>query len=140
MSYEGKDYKLKKNTIKKMKKKYHATYHYVLSEVLRYKKYLSFYEEMEKEEEKFNQLLIDIMESTAQDMNVRKDKIYNYRKFNKLIKKNFHHLMKNNSSNQLIINYYNLIRKGKYSTLRKISKTEENVFLKVIYLYTISED
>lgn len=139
-TYEGNDYKLKKNTIKKMKKKYNLTYHYVLSKILRYKKYLNNYEQIEKEEEKFNQLIIHIMESTATDMNIRNDKVYSYRKFNKEIKKQFHHLQKKDNKNQLIVNYYNLIKQGKFSTLRKLSITEENNFLKAIYLYTISED
>lgn len=139
-TYEGNNYKLKKNTIKKMKKKYSLTYHYLLSKILRYKKYLNSYEEIEKEEEIMNQLIIRIMESTAIDMHIRNDKIYSCHSFNKEIKKQFRHLQKEENTIPLVVNYYNLIKQEKFSTLRKLSTIEENNFLKAIYLYTISED
>ena len=144
-NYEGNIYKLKKNSIKKTKKKYDTTYHYVLSNILRYKKYLSIYEMKEQNQEEFNSLLMNIMESTANDLNVKKDKVYNYNRFHKAILRNLHKSMKVErkskvKSNILVLNHYSKIKEKKYKELRELSLTEENDFLKAIYLYTISED
>ncbi len=142
--YEGNIYKLKKNSINKTKKKYTTTYHYLLEEILQSVKYKERYESLEKKEES-DILLLEIMESIAEDFHIKKDKVYTYNQFNKAILKEFHkelRLEKKSKEKSKIkeINLYHQIKNKNYKELRKISSKKQNDFLKAIYLYTISED
>ena len=143
--YEGNNYKFKKNSIYRIKNKYKTTYHYLLLNILYYKKYLTIYEEKENNKEELNNKIIEVIESIGNDFNISNNKIYTYFQFNKAILKQFHKVLKQEKklkekSNLIIINNYKLIKSKKYKELRKLSILNELDFLKAIYLYTISED
>ena len=78
--YEGKNYRFRKNSIKKTKKKYDITFHYVLLNILRYKKYINEFKKVikvdESNQEEFNKLLLKVMESTAKDFGLKDNKVY----------------------------------------------------------------
>lgn len=145
--YEGKNYKLKKNSILKTRVKYDSTYHYVLTNSLKYKKYIKEFEDKIRvnDPDKFNKSLLKAMESTAKDFSINTNKIYNHNSFNKSIMKSFNKLLKKEKKNQIKINLkvvklYKLIENKKYKELREQSLNKPNDFLKAIYLYTICED
>lgn len=145
--YEGKNYKFKKNSILKTKVKYDSTYHYVLNNSLRYKKYIKEFEDRIKNNDtnKFNKNLLKAMESTAKDLDINSNKVYNYNSFNKSIIKSFYKLLKKDKKNQIKINIkliklYKMVEEKKYKELRELSINKPNDFLKAIYLYTICED
>ena len=145
--YEGKNYKFKRNSILKTKVKYDSTYHYVLNNSLKYKKYIKEFEDKINinDVDKFNKKLLRAMESTAKDLSINQNKIYDYNSFNKSIIKSFYKLLKNEKKKKTKINLevvklYKLIEEKKYKDLRSISINKPNTFLKAIYLYTICED
>ena len=90
-NYEGKKYKFKKNSIKKVKSKYDATYQYVLLKTLRYKKNLSQLRNTLNiktfDSKEFDLLLLNNIEDAAMEFNIDNSKVYSLKKFNrKLIK------------------------------------------------------
>ena len=137
--YEGKNYKLKKNSIKKLKHKYDETYNYVLTNSLKYKKYINEFKSMEDDK------LLKAMESTAKDLKIDNNKIYNYNSFNKKVMKSFYKLLKEEKKNRITIDLelvkdYKLINDKKYKDIKKLATNKPNKFLKALYLYTICED
>lgn len=145
--YEGNDYKLKKDSIIKVRNKYTTTYHYVLSTSLRYKKYISDFEKIINTEDdtKFNNLLLNAMESTAKDFNINSKKVYSSKKLNKKIVKSFHKTIKlekkkHEEIHLRVIEVYKMIESKNYKELRLLSLKEPNDFFKALYLYTICED
>ena len=145
--YEGNNYKFKKNSILKTRVKYDSTYHYVLTNSLKYKKYIKEFEDKIKvdDPDKFNKSLLKAMESTAKDFSINTNKVYNYNSFNKSIMKSFYKLLKQEKKNQIKINLkvvklYKMIEDKKYKELREQSLNKPNDFLKAVYLYTICED
>lgn len=146
-AYEGNDYKLKKDGIIKVRTKYNTTYHYVLSTSLRYKKYISDFEKKinTDDETKFNNLLLNTMESTAKDFNINTKKVYSCKKLNKKIVKSFHKTIKlekkkHEDVHLRVIEVYKMIEAKNYKELRLLSLKEPNDFFKAVYLYTICED
>ena len=142
--YEGKNYKFKKNSILKTKNKYDSTYHYVITNSLRYKKYINEFEKSINND-KVDKLLLKVMESTAKDFKLNNSKVYNYNSFNKSIMKSFSKMLKEDKKNKLkikfkLLDYYKLIKNRKYKDLRNLYINKPNDFLKAIYLYTICED
>ena len=145
--YEGKNYKFKRNSILKTKIKYDSTYHYVITNSLKYKKYINEFEKKISinDPEKNNKLLLKVMESTAKDFKLNNNKIYYYNSFNKNIIKSFYKILKEEKKNRLkikfkLLDYYKLIKNKKYKDLRELSINKPNKFLKALYLYTICED
>ena len=145
--YEGKNYKFKKNSILKTKNKYDSTYHYVITNSLRYKKYINEFEKSINinDNNKIDKLLLKVMESTAKDFKLNNTKVYNYNSFNKSIIKSFYKMLKKDKKNKLKIKFklldnYKLIKNRKYKDLRNLYINKPNDFLKAIYLYTICED
>ena len=145
--YEGKKYKFKRNSILKTKIKYDSTYHYVITNSLRYKKYINEFEKSISinDTSKVDKLLLKVMESTAKDFKLNNNKVYNYNSFNKSIMKSFYKMLKQDKKNKLkikfkLLDYYKLIKDKKYKDLRELSKNKPNDFLKAVYLYTICED
>ena len=145
--YEGKNYKFKKNSILKTRIKYDSTYHYVLLNSLRYKKYINEFEKIIEinNSDKFNKLLLKAMESTAKDFKINNNKVYNYNSFNKSIIKSFYKILKlekkNKRNNNLkVIKLYKLIKEKNYKDIKQIAFNKPNDFLKALYLYTICED
>ena len=142
--YEGKNYKFKRNSILKTKIKYDSTYHYVITNSLRYKKYINEFEKSINND-KVDKLLLKVMESTAKDFKLNNSKVYNYNSFNKSIMKSFYKMLKEDKKNKLkikfkLLDYYKLIKDKKYKDLRDLSINKPNDFLKAVYLYTICED
>jgi len=145
--YEGKNYKFKRNSILKTKIKYDSTYHYVITNSLRYKKYINEFEKSISinDTSKVDKLLLKVMESTAKDFKLNNNKVYNYNSFNKSIIKSFYKMLKQDKKNKLkikfkLLDYYKLIKDKKYKDLRELSINKPNDFLKAVYLYTICED
>ena len=145
--YEGKNYKFKRNSILKTKIKYDSTYHYVITNSLRYKKYINEFEKSISinDTNKVDKLLLKVMESTAKDFKLNNNKVYNYNSFNKSIMKSFYKMLKQDKKNKLkikfkLLDYYKLIKDKKYKDLRELSINRPNDFLKAVYLYTICED
>lgn len=145
--YEGKNYKFKRNSILKTKIKYDSTYHYVITNSLRYKKYINEFEKSISinDTSKVDKLLLKVMESTAKDFKLNNNKVYNYNSFNKSIMKSFYKMLKQDKKNKLkikfkLLDYYKLIKDKKYKDLRELSINRPNDFLKAVYLYTICED
>lgn len=145
--YEGKNYKFKRNSILKTKIKYDSTYHYVITNSLRYKKYINEFEKSISinDTSKVDKLLLKVMESTAKDFKLNNNKVYNYNSFNKSIMKSFYKMLKQDKKNKLkikfkLLDYYKLIKDKKYKDLRELSINKPNDFLKAVYLYTICED
>jgi len=145
--YEGKNYKFKRNSILKTKIKYDSTYHYVITNSLRYKKYINEFEKSISinDTSKVDKLLLKVMESTAKDFKLNNNKVYNYNSFNKSIIKSFYKMLKEDKKNKLkikfkLLDYYKLIKDKKYKDLRELSINKPNDFLKAVYLYTICED
>ena len=146
-TYEGNNYKLKKQSTIKIREKYTSTYHYVLSTSLRYKKYINDFEKKinMEDDNKFNSLLIETIESTAKDFNINSKRVYSYTKLNKKIIKSFHKTIKlekkkHEDINLRVIELYKMIEAKNYKELRMLSLKEPNDFFKAIYLYTICED
>ena len=149
IKYEGKNYKFKKNSINKMKQKYDPTYHYILIEILKYKKYIKEFQKIshmdDKNSEIFNKLLLKAIESTAKDLKVDNKRIYSYNKFNRIIIKSFNKELKQEKKTKInnnleVIKLYKKIEMKEYNELRKIALEKPNDFLKALYLYTICED
>ena len=141
--YEGNNYTFKKNSIKKIWKKYNQTYQYVLVKILKYKKYLKKFQSNTSLDN--NYFLMNIVESTASDFELDNTKVYNYyninRKLIKSLKKELKIEKKNKEINSLnIIKLYKMIVSEDYKNLRTIAIDEPDEFLKALYLYTIVED
>jgi len=141
--YDGNIYKFRKNSIDKTRRKYTPTYQYVLDSILRYKKYHnSLQKAMNFEEQnitEFDNELLIIMESTAIDLGLKKEKIYTQHSFNKNVKKVFQKKRKLDQPLK-IIEIYNMIENKNYKDLRLLALDKPKDFLKGIYLYTICED
>lgn len=143
--YEGKNYKFKRNSILKTKIKYDETYHQVIKNTLKYKKYINNFEKLINIDntDKFNKLLLEIMESTAKELDLNNNKVYNYSNFNKKLVKSFYKatkLQNKNTINLKVINTYKMIENRNYKDLRELAFKKPKDFLKALYLYTICED
>ena len=147
--YVGKTYKFKTNGIQKMKKKYNPTYHYILNNVLQYKKYQKEFQKIikieETDERKVNQLLLRVMESTGKELELDNTKIYSYQRFNKQVMRKMNKIIKEEKRhhtkyNSEVINLYKLIGEKQYKEVRTIAFKKPKNFLEAIYLYTICED
>ena len=141
--YEGNNYTFKKNSIKKIWKKYNQTYQYVLVKILKYKKYLRKFQNNAQLDN--NYILLNIVESTASDFELDNTKIYNNYNINKKLirslKKELKYERKTKETNNLnIIKLYKMIVSEDYKNLRTIAIDEPEEFLKALYLYTIVED
>lgn len=147
-SYEGKKYKFKENSLKKIQNKYQATFLFLLLQILENKKVKKFQNKLIKEGKEnsvLDNLILEIVETTGEELNIDKNKVYNYKKYNNKLKKALKTSLKKerktkeNSKNNLINNYKKILEKN-YQALRKLAFKNPNDFLKVIYLHTICED
>ena len=146
--YIGKKYKFKKNSIAKTKQKYKITCLYIINTILKYKKYIkSFQKELniEADDEKIDNLILSIMESTAKDFHINTFRVYSSNSFTKKIMKAFSKIKKKEKkdkikSNLKIIKTYKMIDNRDYKNLRLLAISKPKDFLKGIYLYTICED
>lgn len=139
--YEGNNYIFKKNSINKIWKKYNQTYQYVLVKILKSKTYLNKFEKKTS----LDSNLLDVVESTASDLDLDNTKVYNYNTFNKKLKKslnkNLKYEKKHKDSDCLnVVKLYRMIEKEDYKHLRTIAIDDPEEFLKALYLYTIIED
>ena len=148
-NYEGKNYKFKKNSIKKIKSKYDATYQYVLLKTLRYKRNLSQLRNTLNiktfDSKEFDLLLLNNIEDAAMEFNIDNSKVYSLKKFNRKLIKSFNKTIKYNKKHNIeldsdIVKLYKKIDSNDYKDLRKLAFEKPNDFLKAVYLYTICED
>ena len=147
--YDGKDYKFKKRSIEKTRRKYKITYLYIVNNILKYKKYInSLQKELKLDEDDINEIdsiLLKVMESTAKDFHLSTYKVYTSSKFNKKIKKEFQKIRKEEKKTHSkpklkIVKVYEMVEKKDYKNLRILALTKPKDFLKGTYLYTICED
>ena len=148
-NYEGKKYKFKKNSIKKVKSKYDATYQYVLLKTLRYKKNLSQLRNTLNiktfDSKEFDLLLLNNIEDAAMEFNIDNSKVYSLKKFNRKLIKSFNKTVKYNKKHNIeldsdTVKLFKKIDSKDYKDLRKLAFEKPNDFLKAVYLYTICED
>ncbi len=148
---EGKKYTFKLGHIKKNKEKYQEVYFYLLKQIFPSKKLLNRFLEVanfisndkDKLEEK---ILLKIMEDVGKNFQIDDTKIYSYKKFNKLLRRNLKqhkkiHMNKEKISktNNDLLNIYQLLEEKNYSALQKLAFISPIKLLKALYLYTICE-
>lgn len=138
---EGKKYTFKKGSIEKNKKKYLETYQYIFESIMQNKKTIENFKKLIKitpsqKEQILDKIMLKLIESLAKDLNLDETKIYSIKKFNKLLKR------KVKTENTKISNQLNSLTKDiikkKTSVKRKVLLNPW-LFLKALYLYTISE-
>ena len=146
--YEGKQFKFKKNSITKTKQKYKVTCLYIVNTILKYKKYMNLFKKelnITDDNEKINELILSVMESTGKDFDLSTFKVYSASSFTKKIIKKFKVIKKiekkkNMKSNLKIVKVYKMIDNRDFKALRQLAISKPKEFLKGIYLYTICED
>lgn len=146
MKYEGINYKFKKNSINRIKKKYSSTYNYILESILKYQKNINlFQQKLNTKKDNINELIITIIENTAKELNLNNKKIYSYKSFNKSMIKHLKRDLKKEkrkkeSLNINSINIYKKIKNKNHKELREFAINNPRDFLEGVYLYTICED
>lgn len=145
MKYEGINYKFKKNSINKIKKKYSSTYNYILENILKYQKNINLFQKKLNIKDNTNELIMTIIENTASELKLNNKKIYSCKSFNKsMIKHLKRDLRKERRKKQSLninsINIYKKIKNKNHKELREFALEKPNDFLEGVYLYTICED
>ena len=138
---EGKKYTFKKGSIEKNKKKYLETYQYIFESIMQNKKTIENFKKLIKitpsqKEQILDKIMLKLIESLAKDLNLDETKIYSIKKFNKLLKR------KVKTENTKISNQLNSLTKDiikKKTSLKRKALLNPWLFLKALYLYTISE-
>jgi len=132
---EGGKYSFKLGHIEKNKKRIKGQFKYLLEEILNTKKLVTEVEKIvTKDNNRENELLLKLMEELASELKLEDTKIYSYRKFNHLLKKNL-----KNSFNLKEIDLYKLLNRKDYKSIRKEMFINPIRVLKAIYLYIICE-
>ena len=138
---EGKKYTYKKGSIEKNKKKYLETYQYIFESIMQNKKTIENFQKIIKitpsqKEQILDKIMLKLIESLAKDLNLDETKIYSIKKFNKLLKR------KVKTENTKISNQLNSLTKDiikKKTSVKRKALLNPWLFLKALYLYTISE-
>ena len=138
---EGKKYTFKKGSIEKKKKKYLETYQYIFESIMQNKKTIENFQKIIKitpsqKEQILDKIMLKLIESLAKDLNLDETKIYSIKKFNKLLKR------KVKTENTKISNQLNSLTKDiikKKTSVKRKALLNPWLFLKALYLYTISE-
>jgi len=138
---EGKKYTFKKGSIEKNKKKYLETYQYIFESIMQNKKTIENFQKIIKitpsqKEQILDKIMLKLIESLAKDLNLDETKIYSIKKFNKLLKR------KVKTENTKISNQLNSLTKDiikKKTSVKRKALLNPWLFLKALYLYTISE-
>ena len=138
---EGKKYTFKKGSIEKNKKKYLETYQYIFECIMQNKKTIENFQKIIKitpsqKEQILDKIMLKLIESLAKDLNLDETKIYSIKKFNKLLKR------KVKTENTKISNQLNSLTKDiikKKTSVKRKALLNPWLFLKALYLYTISE-
>lgn len=145
---EGNKYTFKKGHIKKNQDMYEETYNHIVKKILDSKTLVKNFKEIIKlmpnyKEELKKEAFLTIMELTAKSFALDETKIYSYKKFNKLIKKELKKRLKNTTTGKrrkkTEIDLYQELINGNYKELRKLALTRPLDLIKAIYLYTICE-
>ena len=144
---EGKKYTFKKNHITKNKKEIIDTYKYIILQVLNTKKLAEEFTKSTKLtanlENLSNQFFLKIMEETGKSLKIEETKIYSYKTFNRIIKKQLKKELKTKKKKNKIkksaVELYQEIKKGNYTKLKKQAFLYPIEFLKAVYLFTICE-
>lgn len=146
--YEGKQFTFKKNNLLKNCQKYQATYEYIIKEILNSKPLIKAIKDIlnitsTKENDSREELFLRIMEHTGNSFNLDETKLYSYRTFNKLLKKQLKLCLKNKNyiskKIKLELEFFNLIKNKDYKVLRKKALLNPLELLRAVYLYTICE-
>lgn len=138
---EGKKYSFKPGSIKKNKDKHLETFTYLFDKIINSKKQFENFKKLIKITSPstismIDKILLKLMESLAKDFNMDDTKIYTERSFNKTLKKK---LKTENTKNiNELKNIIDIISKNKRN-LKKQVLLNPWLFLKAIYLYTITE-
>lgn len=137
--YEGKKYTFKKHSIEKITNKYIDKYIDNLEDLTNHRPIIKKLSKTIISHNSINQKLFRrIIEDLGTHFNIDDTKIYNYRKFNKLLKKNLKLELKNENTS-ILIKKYQQLSKQEYEKVLLNSKVFPYEILKVLYLYTITK-
>lgn len=138
---EGNKYTFKKGSIEKNKKKHLETFEYLLKDIINTKNAMQNFLKIIKlsnitNEKAINKLELKIMESLAKDFKLDQTHIYSEKKFNRLLIKKL-----KKEDYKEIKHLKEMIKeiKNKKRGLKKKIFLNPWLFLKALYLYTISE-
>ena len=138
---EGVKYTFKKGSINKAKKQYLETYEYILKNTINNNKIMAHLKKIinitpTTPEKVTNKIIIRLLESIGKDFNLDETKIYSIHKFNKILIKK----LKKEETKEITL-LKNMIESIKTNNNKKKTKIILNpsLFLKALYLYTISE-
>ena len=138
---EGIKYSFKQGSIKKIRKNYLATYDYILKNTIKSKKLILQLQKIinitpTTPEKITNKIIINLLESIGKDFNLDETKIYSIHHFNKILIKK----LKNENKKEIIL-IKDMIEtiKTNNSKLKRKALLNPVLFLKSLYLYTISE-
>lgn len=146
---EGNHYTFKKGHIKKNEKIYQETYEHVITQVLNSKTLGKKFKELlnitsKKKDEIRDTMFLMIMEHTAKSLGLDETKIYGYRQFNYLLKKELKKYLKQKNTKEKVLlkielDLYQKLKEKNYHELRKKALIYPIELLRAIYLYTICE-
>ena len=138
---EGNKYTFKKGTLEKNKKKHLETFKYILETILNNEKSIETFQKLinyskKSKTEMIDKISLKIMERLAKDFDFDETVIYTEKKFNKLLKKKL-----KTENKKEIMQLKELIKEisNQKRGLKKKLFLNPWLFLKALYLYTISE-
>lgn len=139
---EGNYYSFKLKSLNKNKQQHLETYEYTFSKIINNQKLINNFKLLLKitshQEKLLDTVFLKIMEDTGKAFSLEETKIYNYKKFNKLLIKQAK-LPPVSKETKQILDIFNKIKEKDYSEARKKALLSPLAFLKALYLYTICE-
>ena len=148
---EGHKYTFKRGSIARCHQKYDKICSKYLKDVLKSKKLMNEIINLPLlKKAKKKKYSLTIMEELGKMFDLDETKIYSYQKFNRQLKKNVSHYIKNKNkktkrrskienSKIIVIDIYNKLRKGNIKAIQKSLLLNPDEFLKALYLYGIYE-
>lgn len=136
---EGKKYTFKKYTFKKLNKKYYDTYSNLLNKIIDKNNIIIKFKNLINSNDKENELtFLDIIENLCDTFEIEEEKIYSYKKINKLFKK---YIKENKTDKKIkrITNIYNIIKENDYKQIQKEYIINTKEFYQALYLYVVNE-
>ena len=133
--YKGNKFTFKKKNMDKLLDEYSQVFMYNFNQILNTDKLTNAFN---LDLININNIILNLSEDLGYIFNINDTKIYNYKKFNKLLLKNIN---KNelNKKCQKVINIYKKIKNKDYKYLRIKGILSPKEFLYALYLYTLEE-
>jgi len=148
---EGKRFTFKKGSLQKNSYIYQDTYEHILKKVLNSKNLMKEYKRIMNiakinTKQLKKEAFFKIMENTGKSFNLDETKIYTHKSFNKELKKEVQKILKNNNTNNSILNIkkseielFLKLKNNEYSEIRKDVILNLPELLRAIYLFTLFE-